>query len=170
MVSSLRRGWMLLPVLLIVLAAAVLMSQGEENPRNLPIPRPPDTVSGEVIGGVLGKEGDVTVTHEPDGRVVVEHQNSDLMLTVSAQSGWCEMMLFDRTMPHSLSSNGWYVIAADQIDNPHQEGDPCFPEEGTDWERLIDVLYQLRSGNHEAAKQVVRELIAAYMKYGRIGL
>ena len=171
MVRTLRSGYGL--VLVALMAAALmgvfLMSQNSDNPNNLPVPRPPDAVSGEVIGGTLGKDGDVTVSQELDGRVVVEKASSDLQLVVSTKSGWCEMTLFDPNMPPSQSHNGWYVIAADNIDNPHKKGTPCFDDENLTWDRLLDALFDFPPGRVQL-KEITRELIEAYLKYGKIPL
>lgn len=169
MVRTLRSGYGL--ALVALMAAALLgvflMSQNGDNP-NLPDPRPQDAVSGEVIGGTLGKAGDVTVIQEPDGRVVVEKASSDLQLVISTNSGWCQMTLFDPDTPPDMSHNGWYVIEVDDVENPHKKGTPCFDDENHPWAQLLDSLFDFRKASR--AKEITRELIQAYLKYGKIPL
>lgn len=63
---------MLLPVLLIVLATALVISQGGERTRATFPFHVHLKVNGVIIGRVLGKEGDVTLTHEAAKQVVRE--------------------------------------------------------------------------------------------------
>lgn len=166
MARTLRSGYVLTVVVFLMALIGVYLSQSDKS-NNLPVLRPPDAVSGEVIGGQLGKDGDVLVSQDSDGRIVVEKASSDLQLVVSTKSGWCEMTLFDPNMPARISHNGWFVISADNVDDPHKKGTPCFPEDDLNWDQLLDVLFNKHLKN-EHLKETVRELIQAYLKYGRI--